>query len=114
VAVGFIIKDASDNTLIESTETTALLEERIVETGLVSGNKTYTGITNKTAYAVGIPESNGNIAAGTWTGVNFNISSTISNSHPKVSWDITCTGHALDYGQDCADWSKFHIFVFIK
>ena len=59
MAVGFRIKDASGNVTIDSSETTALLQERLEKTALGSGTKTYTGITSRNAYAVGLCEAGG-------------------------------------------------------
>jgi len=113
MAVGFRIKDASGNVTIDSTETTALLQERLEETSTGSGSKTFTGITNQNAYAVGLCEtSSGDGYANTWTGVDFNISTTLSGSNPKVSWNIACD--PISGLGDCSKWSKYHIFVFMK
>jgi hypothetical protein len=111
MAVGFRIKDASGNVTIDSTETTALLQERLEKTATGSGNKTYTGISNRNAYAVGLCES-GDSSASTWTGVDFNISTSVVSGHPKVSWDIECD--PISYLGDCSKWNKYHIFVFMK
>ena len=111
MTVGFIIRDASGGTLIDSSETTALLQEKIVETTLVSGSKTFTTLTNVNSYAVGIPESSDS-SAGTWSGVDFGITNTIVSGNPKVSWDITCTD--TFFGVGCGAWDNFHIFVFMK
>ncbi len=110
--VGFRIRDASGNVTLDSTETTALLQERIQKTATGSGSKTYTGIVSRNSYAVGVCESNGNASAGTWTGVDFNISNTIVSTNPKVSWNITCG--AISGLGNCSAWSKYHIFVFMK
>jgi len=112
MAVGFRIRDASGNITLDSTETTALLQERIVKTATGSGSKTYTGITSRNSYAVGLCESNGNVAASTWTGVDFNISNTIVSTNPKVSWDIQC--NPISGLGNCSAWVKYHIFVFMK
>ena len=112
MAVGFRIKDASGNVTIDSTETTALLQERLEKTSTGSGSKTFTAITNQNAYAVGLCESTGDAVAGTWTGVDFNISTTLSGSNPKVNWNIACD--PISGLGNCSGWSKYHIFVFMK
>ena len=75
--------------LIDSSDTTALLQETITKTSLVSGNKTYTTLTNVNAYSVGLCESSDS-SAGTWSGVKFGLSNTISGGNPKVSWGMSC------------------------
>ena len=112
MAVGFRIKDASGNVTLDSTETTALLQERIEKTATGSGSKTYTTITNRNAYAVGLCESNGSVSASNWTGIDFNLSNTIVSGYPKVDWNIQCG--AISGLGNCSAWTKFHIFVFMK
>lgn len=113
MAVGFRIKDASGNVTLDSTETTALLQERIEKTATGSGSKTYTTVTNRNSYAVGLCESIGGDGwANTWTGVDFNISNTIVSTNPKVSWNIACD--PISGFGDCSKWNKYHIFVFMK
>ena len=112
MSVAFRIKDASGNVTIDSSETTALLQERLEKTATGSGNKTYTGITNQNDYAVGLCESNGSATASTWTGVDFNISTSIVSSNPKVSWNIDCD--PISGLGNCSNWDKYHIFVFMK
>jgi len=111
MSVGFRIKDASGNVVIDSTETTALLQEKIVKTSLVTGSKTFTTLTNVTPYAVGLCESSSS-SAGTWSGVRFGISNSVVSGHPKVNWAMSCTSHF--FGGGCGEWNKFHVFVFMK
>ena len=112
MAVGFRIKDASGNVTLDSTETTALLQERIEKTATGSGSKTYTTITNRNAYAVGLCEAAGNASANTWSGIDFNLTTSLSGSNPKVDWDIQC--NAISGMGNCSAWNKYHIFVFMK
>lgn len=112
MSFGFKVNDASGNTIIDSTETCSLLEERMEKTATGSGSKTYTGLTNQNAYVFGLCESNGNASAGTWTGVDFGLATSLSGGNPKVDWDISCTG--ISGWGSCSDWDKYHIFVFMK
>jgi len=112
MAVGFKIKDASGNVTLDSTETTALLQEKLEKTATGSGSKTYTGITSRNSYAVGLCEAGGSTGANTWTGVDFNISNSLSGANPKVSWNIACS--AVSGIGSCSSWDKYHIFVFMK
>jgi hypothetical protein len=113
MAVGFRIKDASGNVTIDSTKTTALLQERIEKTATGSGDKTYTGITSRNSYAVGLCETaSGDNSASTWTGIDFNIVNSIVGTNPKVAWNIACD--PISGLGDCSKWGKYHIFVFMK
>ncbi len=111
MAVGFRIRDASNKIVIDSSDTTALLQEKIVKTALESGSKTYTTLTNVNPYSVGLLESSSS-GAGTWSGVKFGLTNTIVSGHPKVSWSMSCTSHF--FGGGCGEWNKYHIFVFMK
>jgi len=112
MTVGFIIKDASGNVTLDSTETTALLQDQLEITSTGVGSQTFTSVTNRNSYAVGLCESSANVAAGTWTGIDFNIANTISSTHPKVDWNIICD--PISGLGACSGWSKYHIFVFVK
>jgi hypothetical protein len=112
MSVGFRIKDASGNVTIDSTETTALLQERLEKTSTGSGTKTYTGITSRNAYAVGLCEAGGNASANTWSGIDFNLVTSVVGANPKVDWNIQC--NAISGLGNCSGWTKYHIFVFMK
>ena len=114
MAYGFRISDSNGNTIIDSTNTTALLKERISRTSTGTGSRTYTDAVGQTAYGFGIMTSS-NVIAGTWGAIRYNVSTSVNgSSQPTVSWNITCANIAPAVGNACGAVATYYIFTFTK
>ena len=110
MAYGFEIKNSSGVTTLNSTETTALLQEVIVQTTTGAGSKTFTGTSGTDAYAIVVPSG---VGASLFSGLEYGIVTSVVGGEPKISWDIQCNIVGELFGS-CSDWDSYNIITFIK
>ena len=126
MAVGFIIKDASDNVLISSESTTLLLHDSFIETSDGANSKTYSDIPiGSTIYttctwglnsnAYNTYQDNQGFAGfiALYTGLLYSYSFTIAaNGNYTLNYDCAVDNNYVS--TSIYDMIDFHIKVYIK